>query len=102
MRGQLNAGYGFGGLFTIDLGSASRASRFMEVLQNEHRFGFMAVSLGYAETLMSCSASSTSSELDDASLRAAGISPGLVRVSLGYTGALEDRWRQLCAALDVV
>ncbi|MCE9575209.1 MAG: aminotransferase class I/II-fold pyridoxal phosphate-dependent enzyme [Deltaproteobacteria bacterium] len=97
-----NPGYGAGGLFTIDLGDRARAYRFMEVLQNEHRFGFMAVSLGYAETLMSCSASSTSSELDDAALAAAGIGAGLVRISIGYTGALEDRWAQLHAALVTV
>lgn len=33
-------------------------------LQNGTHFGFMAVSLGYYETLMSCSASSTSSEMN--------------------------------------
>jgi methionine-gamma-lyase len=44
---------------------------------------------------MSASASSTSSELDAAALEAAGISPGLVRLSVGYTGALEDRLAQL-------
>jgi methionine-gamma-lyase len=102
LQRQLNRGYGFGGLFTLDLGDRVRASRFMEILQNEHRFGFMAVSLGYAETLMSCSASSTSSELDDQALLDAGISPGLVRISLGYTGALEDRWTQLHDALRQV
>ena len=36
-------------------------------------FGFMAVSLGYFDTLMSCSASSTSSEMSDEALAAAGI-----------------------------
>jgi methionine-gamma-lyase len=30
----------------------------------------------------------------------AGISPGLVRVSIGYTGTLEQRWRQLESALQ--
>ena len=40
----------------------------MEDLQNIEGFGFMAVSLGYFDTLMSCSASSTSSEMDDESL----------------------------------
>lgn len=99
MARQVNAGYGSGGLFTIDLGDRDRAYGFMEVLQNEHRFGFMAVSLGYAETLMSCSASSTSSELDDRSLRAAGIGPGLVRISIGYTGDLATREAQLEDAL---
>lgn len=99
MRRQLNAGQGFGGLLTIDLGDRARAYRFMDLLQNQHRFGFMAVSLGYAETLMSASASSTSSELSDDALAAAGIGPGLVRMSIGITGALEDRWAALAAAL---
>lgn len=99
MKRQLNPGQGFGGLFTLDLGTRARAYRFMELLQNQHRFGFMAVSLGYAETLMSASASSTSSELSDDALAAAGIGPGLVRMSIGITGDLEDRWRALHAAL---
>ena len=102
MRRQLNPGQGFGGLCTIDLGSRERANRFMDLLQNQHRFGFMAVSLGYAETLMSASASSTSSELTDEALAAAGIGPGLVRMSIGITGDLEDRWAALHAALRAV
>ena len=64
----------------------------MGLLQNEHQFGLMAVSLGYSETLMSCSASSTSSEMPEEELEMAGIRPGLVRLSIGYTGALEQRW----------
>lgn len=102
LRGQLNPGQGFGGLFTLDLGTRARAHELMEVLQNRHRFGFMAVSLGYAETLMSASASSTSSELPDEALAAAGIGPGLVRMSIGITGDLEDRWRALASALREV
>ncbi|MBZ0152025.1 MAG: aminotransferase class I/II-fold pyridoxal phosphate-dependent enzyme [Planctomycetes bacterium] len=102
MRRQLNPGQGFGGLMTIDLGSRERAYRLMDLLQNQHRFGFMAVSLGYAETLMSASASSTSSELSDDELRKAGIGPGLVRMSIGFTGSVEDRWQALHAALNEV
>jgi len=49
---------------------------------------------------MSCSASSTSSEMSDEGKDAAGISPGLVRVSIGYTGTMEQRWGQLLAALE--
>ena len=90
-----NPGFGAGGLLTIDLGSIARANRFMEILQNEHTFGYMAVSLGYFDTLMSCSGSSTSSELSEADQRAAGIAPGLVRMSVGITGTLDDRLRQL-------
>ncbi len=95
-----NPGFGFGGLFCLDLGDTSTANRFMETLQNEQRFGFMAVSLGYYDTLMSCSASSTSSELSAENRKKAGIQPGLVRISIGYTGTLEQRWQQFHRALE--
>jgi methionine-gamma-lyase len=71
----------------------------MAHLQNDQRFGYMAVSLGYFDTLMSCSGSSTSSEMTDEDKESAGISPGLVRISVGYTGTLEQRWGQLQTAL---
>ena len=87
---------------TIDMGNERAANGLMETLQNRYRFGIMAVSLGYFDTLMSCSGSSTSSELTDEDKTAAGISPGLVRMSIGYTGTLEQRWRQLRSALDDV
>lgn len=92
--------FGPGGILTLDLGSRERAFEFMGLLQNEHRFGRMAVSLGYSETLMSCSAASTSSEMPDDELEKAGIAPGLVRLSIGYTGSLEQRWDQLRSVLE--
>ncbi|TFH67068.1 MAG: aminotransferase class V-fold PLP-dependent enzyme [Gemmatimonadales bacterium] len=95
-----NPGYGAGGIFCVDLGSAERANQFMNLLQNKDRFGFMAVSLGYFETLLSCSASSTSSELTAEAQEKAGIPPGLVRVSVGYTGSIEQRWSQLADVLE--
>jgi methionine-gamma-lyase len=94
--------FGYGGVFSIDMGTTPRAFRFMEALQNRDRFGYMAVSLGYFDTLMSCSASSTASEMEEQDLRRAGISPGLVRVSIGYTGTVEQRWAQLVDALREV
>ncbi len=97
-----NNGYGLGGIFCVDLGSTKRAQQFMECLQNRGKFGFMAVSLGYFDTLMSSPASSTSSELTGDEQRQAGILPGLVRVSIGYTGALEQRWEQFEHALREV
>ena len=72
----------------------------MDMLQNDFRFGYMAVSLGYFDTLMSCSGSTTSSEMTEEDKQAAGISPGLVRLSLGITGTVEQRWRQLQTALE--
>jgi methionine-gamma-lyase len=97
-----NPGYGSGGMFCVDLGDSERAYRFMEVLQNERRFGFMAVSLGYFDTLMSCPASTTSSEMPDDAQERAGIPEGLVRISIGYTGTLEQRWQQFERALRQV
>ncbi|MEQ9530555.1 MAG: aminotransferase class I/II-fold pyridoxal phosphate-dependent enzyme [Haliea sp.] len=91
--------YGYGGLLTIDAGSEAKAMALMNTLQNEHQFGYVAVSLGYFDTLMSCSASSTSSEMPEDALATAAISRGLVRMAVGYTGSLEQRWTQLEAAL---
>jgi len=94
--------YGFGGILTLNLGSEQKANELMDLLQNKYGFGFMAVSLGYFDTLMSCPGSSTSSEMTDEDLDSAGISDGLVRMSVGYTGTVEQRWRQLeCALLDI-
>jgi methionine-gamma-lyase len=95
-----NPDFGHGGILALDLGSRERAFEFMGLLQNENQFGLMAVSLGYSETLMSCSASSTSSEMPDEELAKAGIMPGLVRMSIGYTGTLEQRWSQLRSVLE--
>jgi methionine-gamma-lyase len=94
--------YGYGGVFTLDLGDEEIANALMSCLQNEQRFGYLAVSLGYFDTLMSCSGSSTSSEMTEEDKDAAGISPGLVRISIGYTGTLEQRWIQLQSALEKV
>ena len=93
------ADYGFGGIFTLDLGSTEKANQLMDMLQNDYRFGYMAVSLGYFDTLMSCSGSTTSSEMSDEDKITAGISPGLVRMSVGITGTTEQRWSQLESAL---
>jgi methionine-gamma-lyase len=94
--------YGYGGVMTVDMGTEVAANALMSKLQNKYGFGFMAVSLGYFDTLMSCPGSSTSSEMSDEDKSSAGISPGLVRLSVGYTGTLEQRWAQLRDALEEV
>jgi methionine-gamma-lyase len=93
------AEYGYGGILTLDVGTETLAYELLDLLQNKHHFGYVAVSLGYFDTLMSCSGSSTSSEMTSEDKSAAGISPGLVRMSLGITGTLEQRWQQLESAL---
>ena len=96
-----NPGYGYGGILSLDLETTERANRLMTALQNRDRFGMIAVSLGYFDTLMSVSAVSTSSELSEDELRRAGISPGLLRLSIGITGSVEQRWMQMEDALQV-
>ncbi len=91
--------YGYGGVLTLDMGTVENANELLDLLQNEYHFGYVAVSLGYFDTLMSCSGSSTSSELTDEDKMAAHISPGLLRLSIGYTGTTEQRWTQLSEAL---
>ena len=93
-----NPGYGCGGLLTLDCGSLQSASRLMERLQNREGFGLMAVSLGYHETLLSVSGASTSSELSPEERAAAGVTDGLLRVSVGITGSAEQRCEQLLRA----
>jgi methionine-gamma-lyase len=100
LASMMNDGFGFGGVFGLDMGTAKRAEHFMDTLQNEFGFGFMAVSLGYFDTLMSCSGETTSSELTEDERETAGISPGFVRISIGYTGSVEQRWGQFETALD--
>ena len=65
LKSLANRDYGFGGLLSLDMVTEDRANRLMNQLQNATQFGFMAVSLGYYETLMSCSGSSTSSEMNE-------------------------------------
>jgi len=102
LKELMNPGFGFGGILCLDLGDAERAEAFMAHLQNEDHFGLLAVSLGYHDTLMTRPSASTSSEMSDEALSEAGILPGLVRMSVGYTGTLQDRWSQLESALDAV
>ena len=96
---MLNQGYGYGGMLAIDCGTQRQAEHFMSVLQNEEDFGYIAVSLGYYDTLMSCSSSSTSSEIPPEDQDKMGLSPGLVRLSIGFSGTLEARIRQMDRAI---
>ena len=95
----LNQGYGYGGVLAVDCGTQRQAEHFMSVLQNEEYFGYIAVSLGYYDTLMSCSSSSTSSEIPPEDQDKMGLSPGLVRLSVGFSGTLEDRIQQMDRAI---
>jgi methionine-gamma-lyase len=99
---MLNQGYGYGGILTIDCKTREKAEAFMSVLQNREHFGLIAVSLGYYDTLISCSSSSTSSEIPPEDQSKMNLSPGLVRISVGLTGNLEKRVQQIEQAVLAV
>ncbi|MCK4304982.1 MAG: aminotransferase class I/II-fold pyridoxal phosphate-dependent enzyme, partial [Candidatus Eisenbacteria sp.] len=100
--GMINDGFGYGGMLTLDCGTNAQADELMSILQNEERFGLIAVSLGYFDTLLSCSGSSTSSEISPDEQSKMGLSPGLLRIAVGYTGSLDDRIAQIERAVKSV
>lgn len=69
-------------LFTIDMGSIPRPAfqRFFDSLSPT--FGHM-ISLGQSNTIVSCPALTTHSELDEEALAGCGLSPTTVRMAIG-------------------
>jgi methionine-gamma-lyase len=102
MTAMMNPNFGFGGMLNLDCKTREKAESLMSRLQNAERFGLIAVSLGYFDTLMSCSGSSTSSEIQPEDQETMGLSPGLLRFSIGYTGDLQKRLEQLERAVREV
>ncbi len=78
----MNPGYGWGGMMTLDAGDRETCNRLMALMQRD-KVGYLAVSLGYFKTLFSSPGSSTSSEIPPEERAAAGLSPGLIRFSIG-------------------
>lgn len=79
---MMNKEYGYGGLIALDVKTVEKANELMELMQNEN-LGYLAVSLGFYKTLFSASGSSTSSEIPEDEQKAMGLSPGLIRMSVG-------------------
>ncbi|MBP1646101.1 MAG: aminotransferase class I/II-fold pyridoxal phosphate-dependent enzyme [Bacteroidetes bacterium] len=98
MKEQMNEGFGFGGMIAIDLTTAERANKFMEIMQ-ERGVGYLAVSLGYFRTLFSCSGKSTSSEVPEEIQKEMGMSEGLVRYSVGLDNDMEATFKVIEASL---
>ena len=83
-----------GGMLALELaGGRAGGERFLERV----RVAVHATSLGSVETLVSHPASSSHRQLTDADLASAGLSPGMVRVSIGLEDA-EDLIADLVAA----
>jgi methionine-gamma-lyase len=98
-KSMMNDGYGFGGMISIDMGTAERASAIMEKMQ-ELGVGYLAVSLGYFKTLFSNSGKSTSSEVPEDIQKEMGMSEGLIRFSMGLDNDPERTFQLIKQAID--
>ena len=94
LAGRILRGGMAGGMLAIELeGGRPAGERFLERV----RVAVHATSLGSVETLVSHPASSSHRQLADAELAAAGLSPGMLRVSIGLEDA-EDLVEDLVGA----
>ncbi|MEI6172958.1 MAG: aminotransferase class I/II-fold pyridoxal phosphate-dependent enzyme [Bacteroidota bacterium] len=91
--------FGFGGLIAIDMVTAERASKLMEMMELAG-VGYLAVSLGYFKTLFSNSGKSTSSEVPEEIQREMGLSEGLVRFSVGLDNDIDHTWQKIKGCLE--
>lgn len=85
----------FGGLVSLDLGTQDAAFRFLNAL----KLFTQAVSLGDVESLSSHPASTTHQLLGEEALNRQGVTPGLVRLSVGIEDT-EDLIADVRQALD--
>jgi len=95
----MQPGFGYGGLITIDMITAERAAKFMEMMEKAG-VGYLAVSLGYFKTLFSNSGKSTSSEVPEEIQREMGMSEGLVRFSVGLDNDIDQTWEKIKGCLE--
>lgn len=99
-----NSDFGFGGMMTLDVGSMESAYKLLEAMQNAN-IGYLAVSLGYYRTLFSVSGASTSSEIPEEEQEQMGLSPGLIRFSIGLDHDIErtcDKMQQCMKDVGVL
>ena len=90
----MNSDFGFGGLLSIDVGDRVKANSLMEIMQDDN-IGYLAVSLGFYKTLFTAPGSSTSSEMPEESQNLIGISPGMIRMSVGLDNDIERTFHKI-------
>lgn len=93
--------YGFGGLIALDVETVEKANELMEMMQNEN-LGYLAVSLGFYKTLFSASGTSTSSEIPEDEQKEMGLSPGLIRFSIGLDHDIERTYQKMKMCMEKV
>lgn len=99
MQSMMHPDFGFGGMIAIDMETAERAAQLMEAMQLRD-VGYHAVSLGYFKTLFSNSGKSTSSEVPVELQNKMGMSPGLVRFSVGLDHDIEHTFNLIKECID--
>ncbi len=87
-----NAEFGYGGMITIDAVTLEKADAFMELMQKRN-VGDLAVSLGFYRTLFNAPGSGTSSEVPEDEQKEMGLSPGLVRFSMGLDHNIDKTYK---------
>lgn len=95
---MMNKEYGFGGMFTLDVGSLEKANALMELMQ-EKNLGYLAVSLGFYKTLFSAPGTSTSSEIPMEEQQEMGLTDGLIRFSIGLDNNIERTYQMMKACM---
>jgi cystathionine beta-lyase/cystathionine gamma-synthase len=88
---------GFGAMISFDLGSLDNAAAFLAKV----RLCSLGESLGGVETLISHPASMTHGSIPEEERNRLGVTPGLVRISVGIEDA-EDLLADLDQALEAV
>lgn len=94
MNKQMNSDYGFGGMVLIDCKTKENAYALMNGMQDDN-VGYLAVSLGFYKTLFSAPGSSTSSEIPEEEQGDMGLSPGLIRMSIGLDMDIERTYETI-------
>lgn len=98
---MMDTEYGFGGLLTLDVKTVEKANELMELMQQEN-LGYLAVSLGFYKTLFCASGSSTSSEIPEAEQKEMGLSPGLIRMSVGLDHDIKRTYEKMKWCMEKV
>ena len=97
----MNTEFGYGGMLTIDVGTLEKANALMELMQGKN-LGYLAVSLGFYKTLFSAPGSSTSSEIPEDEQKEMGLSPGLIRFSVGLDNDIKRTFKSMSACMKSV
>ncbi len=101
IKSMINPEYGYSGMITIDCKTAEQANSLLMKMQDA-KIGYFAVSLGFYKTLFSAPGSSTSSEIPQEEQDEMGMTPGLVRFSMGLDNNPQDTVDRIKACLKEV